>query len=388
MPKLTKRFIESIQSDPLKTLKFWDSELRGFGIILLPSGRQTYCVEYRNSDRVKKRLKIGVHGQITTEEARNLARIKLGQVAHGEDVVEKAKCIRNLPTFDELTQDYLERHGQRKRAKSLSEDQRILKSYILPVFGSMKVSNISRRDIEDLHMCLGTRPYQANRALALLSKMFSLAISWGWRGDNPVRGIPKYQEEKRDRWLNGEELQRLWSVLDGRSSHLSSYVFKFLALTGARKGEVLQATWDQFDLEKGIWTKPSHLTKQKKTEYLPLSEKAIDVLIQVKKITSHQRGAYVFPGKVEGQPIKELKTFWKTVLKAANLENVRIHDLRHTHASHLVSSGLSLSIVGKLLGHTQPSTTQRYAHLADEPLRQAAELFSSKIEVCTKEMER
>ena len=139
----------------------------------------------------------------------------------------------------------------------------------------------------------------------------------------------------------------------------------------------MQATWDQFDLEKGIWTKPSHLTKQKKQEHLPLSEKALEVLLQVK--TLFPSSTYLFPGHGGKQPLKEIKTFWKTVLKKAQLENLRVHDLRHTYASHLVSSGLSLSIVGKLLGHTQASTTQRYAHLADEALRQATGLFSDKL---------
>ncbi|MBL8676532.1 MAG: site-specific integrase, partial [Alphaproteobacteria bacterium] len=211
-----------------------------------------------------------------------------------------------------------------------------------------------------------------------LSKMFSLAVSWGWREDNPAQGIERFQEEKRDRWLNDEEMQRLFSVLDQYSGHLTAYVFKFLLLTGARKGEALQATWDQFDLEKGVWTKPSHLTKQKKREHIPISDKTLEILHTLKKINP-KNSPYLFPGKISGQPLKEIKTFWKTILKKANLENVRIHDLRHTHASHLVSNGLSLSIVGKLLGHTQASTTQRYAHLADEPLRQAADFFGNKV---------
>lgn len=378
MPKLTKRFVESLIPDPQKPLKFWDDELRRFGVIILPSGRRTYCIEYRNADRIQKRVKIGVHGQITPEQARNLARIKLGQVAYGEDIAQTSKQMRNLPTLTELADDYINRHGQRKRPKSLSEDQRLLRNYILPALGNMKIANISYQDIEKLHTSLGERPYQANRVVALLSKMFSLAVTWRLREDNPTRGIQKYQEEKRDRWLNEEELQRLWSVLDSYPKHITAYFIKFLILTGARKGETLQATWDQFDLEKGIWRKPSHLTKQKKTEYLPLSDRALSILKEAKKFTGKSK--YVFPGYVEDQPMKEPKRFWITVTNAAKLENIRIHDLRHTHASHLVSSGLSLSIVGKLLGHTQAATTQRYAHLADAPLRQAAELFSSKVE--------
>lgn len=378
MPKFTKRFVEAITPDPEKTLKFWDADLKGLGLIVLPSGRRTYCIEYRNSDRIKKRLKIGVHGIITTEEARDLAKKRLGQVAHGEDPAEHKKQLNNLATMEELASNYLDRHGYKKRPKSLQNDKKLLMNIILPTLGRLKVIYITRREVETLHKHYQNTPYQANRALSLLSKMFNLAISWGWRDDNPAANIQKYQEEKRDRWLDQEELDRLWEVLDRHSDRMTTYVFKFLILTGARKGEALGATWAQFDLEKGVWTKPSHLTKQKKKEHLPLSEKAVEVLQIVKKRTP-KGSVYVFPGLIEGQPLKEIKTFWKTALKEAKLENVRIHDLRHTHASHLVSSGLSLSIVGKLLGHTQASTTQRYAHLADQPLRHAAELFGSKV---------
>lgn len=379
MPKFTKRFVEAITPDPEKTLKYWDSELKGFGLVILPSGRRTYCIQYRNADRIKKRLKIGVHGHITTEEARDLAKKGLGQVAHGADPAEQKKQVNNLFTMEELVGTYLERHGYKKRPKSLEGDQRLIKNVILPRLGRLKVLNVTRTDIELLHKNFQNMPYKANRLLSLLSKMFSLAVSWEWRDDNPVVGIERYQEEKRDRWLNGEELNRLWIVLDQYPTHLTAYVFKLLILTGARKGEALQATWDQFDLEKGVWTKPSHLTKQKKKEHLPLSEKAVDVLQVVRKLIP-KGSVYVFPGRIEGEHLKEVKTFWRSALKKAKLENIRIHDLRHTHASHLVSSGLSLSIVGKLLGHTQASTTHRYAHLADGPLREAVELFGSKID--------
>lgn len=378
MPKITKRFVETIIPDSEKTLKYWDTELRGFGLVVLPSGRRTYCVEYRNTDCIKKRLKIGIHGKITTEEAREFAKKQLVLVTHGVDPVMRRQAMKELPTMADLAKDYLEQHGHKKRLKSLIEDQKLLKNIILPKLEKQKVLNVTRREIEALHKDLHKTPYQANRAISLLSKMFSLAVSWNLRTDNPVLGIEKYQEEKRDRWLDQGELDRLWEVLDRYPSNRSAYIFKFLLLTGARKGEALNATWNQFDLEKGVWTKPSHLTKQKKKEHLLLSEKTLELLQRLRKL-GHQDSPYLFPGRVEGQPIKETKTFWTKVLKEAKLENVRIHDLRHTHASHLVSSGLSLRIVGKLLGHTQASATQRYAHLADESLRQAAELFGSKV---------
>lgn len=378
MAKITKRFVESIEPDSVATLKYWDTELKGFGVVVLPSGRRTYCVQYRNQQRSLKRLKLGVHGQITTEEARVLAKKYLGAVAHGQDPATSRKEIKNLSTMKDLAHDYLERHGKRKRPKSFREDKDILNNFVLPSFGNQKVAHLSRREIETLHLKLEHKPYRANRVLALLSKMFTLAINWGWRTDNPVKGIARYPEEKKDRWLDKTELNRLWDVLDRYPKHLAAHVFKFLLLTGARKSEALQATWDQFDLDQGVWTKPSHLTKQKKKEHLPLSEHALKVLKEIKGL-NQKDSTYLFPGKIDGQPLREIKTFWKKVLKEAKLENVRIHDLRHTHASHLVSSGLSLSIVGKLLGHTQASTTQRYAHLADEPLRAAAELFGRKV---------
>ncbi|HCC25382.1 MAG TPA: site-specific integrase, partial [Holosporales bacterium] len=286
MPKFTKRFVESITPDPEKTLKYWDAELKGFGLIVLPSGRRTYCIEYRNTDRMKKRLKIGVHGQITTEEARELAKKRMGQVAHGEDPAEQKKQVSRLATMADLAQDYIERHGYKKRRRSLQGDQGLLTNVILPNLGRLKVLHVTRQDIESLHKNLQTTPYKANHSLALLSKMFSLAVAWGWRDDNPVQGIERFQEEKRDRWLNDEELQRLFSVLDQHPNHLTAYVFKFLLLTGARKGEALGATWNQFDLEKGVWTKPAHLTKQNKKEHLPLSDKALEVLQSVKRLVS------------------------------------------------------------------------------------------------------
>jgi len=378
MPKLTKRFVENIKPDQEGPLKFWDADLKGFGVVVMQSGRRTYCIQYRNQHRVVKRFKIGVHGQLTTEEARALAKKHLASVAHGEDPAAQKKQHQILSTVSELANDYIERHGSRKREKSLKEDTKLLNNIILPALGDKKVVHISRREIESLHLCHEKTPYQANRTLALLSKMFSLATAWGWRNDNPVIGIERYEEEKRDRWLDDDELNRLWEVLDRYPKHRTSYVFKLLILTGARKGEVIQSTWDQFDLEKGVWTKPSHMTKQKRKEHLPLSTEAIEVLHTLKELNKNN-SQFLFPGKVEGKPLQEVKTFWSSVIKEAKLENVRIHDLRHTHASHLVSSGLSLSIVGKLLGHTQASTTQRYAHLADEPLRKATSMFGEKL---------
>ena len=379
MPKLTKKFVESIKPDNNSPIKTWDTEIKGFGLVTYPSGRKTYCVQYRNQERVKKRIKIGVHGQINTEAARDKARQLIGEISQGSDPLAEKKDLREKATFHNLIQDYLEGHAAKKRPKSIMEDKKLINGILEPAFGLKKVDAITRKDVEQLHTKMAKTPYQANRAIALLSKMFSLAMAWGWRVDNPAQGIERYQEEKRDRWLQAEELARFWSVLDRHPQNITALLLKFLLLTGARKGEAMGATWDQFDLKQGVWTKPSHMTKQKKKEHLPLSNDALDILKCLKKLRK-PKNSYVFPGKVDGKPLTEIKTFWKKVLQEADIKDLRPHDLRHTHASHLVSSGMSLSIVGKLLGHTQASTTQRYAHLADEPLRHAAELFSRKLQ--------
>lgn len=377
--RFTKKFIEGVLCEDNKEIFVWDSELKGLGVRILSSGRKTYFVQYRNKYNRTRRKKIGVHGVITTEQAREQAKILLGSVAKGEDPSTENKTQKKEKTVRELTMRYLELHAKpNKNEHSYIEDKRRITNVVLPRYGHKKIKELTNFELQNLHRELKDMPYKSNRLIALLSKMYNLAIHWGWAESNPTKGIVKYKEQPRTRWLNENEMQKLWEVLDKYSDHRTSFAFKLILLTGARKSEVLNATWDQFDLEKGVWTKPAHLTKQRKNEHLPLSSNAIEVLRQLQN--AHPSSSlFVFPGKVEGQALQGVKRFWRTILKEAKIEDFRIHDLRHTHASHLVSSGLSLSIVGKLLGHTQAATTQRYAHLADEPLREAAEFFGNKI---------
>ncbi len=163
-------------------------------------------------------------------------------MSHGEDPLAQKKALKHLPSIKELSADYIERYGKNKRPRSLKEDQLLLQGHIVPKLGDKKVVHLSRRDVESFHAGLKETPYQANRVLALLSKMMSLAVAWGWRADHPVKGVPRFPEEKRDRWLDKEELSRLWSVLDSYTAQPSAFFFKLLLLTGARKSELLQAT--------------------------------------------------------------------------------------------------------------------------------------------------
>ena len=177
--------------------------------------------------------------------------------------------------------------------------------------------------------------------------MFNLAIQWGWRADNPASGIKKYQEHKRTRWLQEDEMKRLLSVLDTYRDQIVANIIRLLLLTGARKHEVLEATWDQFNLEKGVWTKKAHTTKQKKMEHSPLSLSALTILQKIREGKNDSQ--FLFPGKIKEKPIQDIKKSWATICKQANLEDFTIHDLRHTYASHLVSSGLKSKHRGKTL---------------------------------------
>ena len=257
----------------------------------------------------------------------------------------------------------------------------MLENIVLKRWQGKRVEEITTGDVQSLKREMRETPYMFNRVRTLLSKMFNLAIQWKWITDSPVKEIAKYQEQKRDRWLNDQEIKKLWEVLEGYYNQRVANAIRILLLTGSRRNEVLHATWDQFDLERGVWIKPAHTTKQKRKEYLPLSSQTIEIL---KAMQQAKSTPFLFPGKILGQPLKNMNKSWNTIRKRAGIADVRIHDLRHTHASHLVSSGLSLSIVGKLLGHRHAATTQRYAHLADEPLRQAAELFGEKVESMVK----
>jgi integrase len=378
--KLSKTVVERIKAAD-QDVVVWDNTLPGFGVRVKPSGVRSYIIQYRNRNTsTSRRLTIGQHGPLLTlDQAKKQARAMLADAMRGEDPVEIRKTARRAPSIADLAVDYLERHAvPKKRPKSVRDDRAMLDNIILPKLGAKKVDAIGRRDVEAIQVGMKDRPYQANRVLSLLSKMFNLAIEWKWRPDNPAKGLERYQEQKRERWLSDEELRHLCAVLDEHPNTRAANAVRLQLLTGARLGEVLTSRKEDFDLHRGIWTKPSHQTKQKRTEHLPLSAQAL-ILVTLIIETSDAGSPFLFPGNKPGQPLREIKKFWSVVLREAGIVNYRRHDNRHTYASHLVSSGLSLEIVGRLLGHTTATTTKRYAHLADDPLRAATDQFGSKI---------
>jgi integrase len=378
--KLSKTIVERIKAAD-QDVVVWDDTLPGFGVRVKPSGVRSYIIQYRNRDTgASKRLTIGRHGPLLTfDQAKKQARAMLADVMRGEDPVEARKAARSASCVADLAADYLERHAvPKKRPKSVRDDRAMLDNIILPKLGAKKVESVGRRDVEAIHVTMKDRPYQANRVLSLLSKMFNLAVKWEWRPDNPAKGIGRYDEQRRDRWLSDDELRRLCRVLDEHPNTRAANAVRLQLLTGARLGEVLTSRKEDFDLQRGVWIKPSHQTKQKRTEHLPLSAQAV-ALIEPIIQTSAPDSPFLFPGNKAGQPLREIRKFWSSAIRQSGITNYRRHDNRHTYASHLVSSGLSLEIVGRLLGHTTATTTKRYAHLADDPLRAATSRFGSKI---------
>ena len=376
--KLSKSVVDKLDSSGRDEI-FWDTGLSGFGVRVKPNGTKSYLVQYRNRHTGRSRRKtIGQAGPLLSfSEAKSKASEYLGQVMRGGDPAEDALNTRRAPKMRDLADQYISEYAKpQKRPKSVQNDISMLNRIILPKLKNRFVAEVNHRDIQSLHNSLSNTPYQANRVLALLSKMLTLSVRWGWRADNPATGVCRYQEEKRHRWLSNDELKRLIQALDQHSNQSAANAIRLQLLTGARIGEVLNAEWQDFDLKRGVWVKPSHHTKQKRTEHLPLSEAAVEL---VRTIRRQHNSQFLFPSSKIDAPIRDLKRFWKSIVLTADLKNYRIHDNRHTHASHLVSSGLSLVVVGRLLGHTNPITTQRYAHLADEPLREAAEVIATKL---------
>ena len=357
----------------------WDDETSGLGVRIYPSGKKHFVLSYRTKGR-KRLFTIGKYGDpFTLEMARKKAGKLKGEIIGGEDPLRHRQEERAAPTVKELAKKYLSDHAERhKRPLSVKHDRAMIDKIILPRLGSRKVADITFADVDTLHARLKATPYRANRVIALLSKMFSLASTrwreWTGLDHNPAKGIVRYPEEGRERYLSPPELGALTKALAEHPNQISANAIRLLVLTGARKGEVLGATWDQFDLDEGVWVKPSAHTKQKREHRVPLNAPALQLLTDMRSTTEGENtddDEFVFPGGRGNSHLAEIKKVWKTVCNEAGIVGCRIHDLRHTYASILASSGLSLLVIGQLLGHTQQATTKRYAHIHDDPLREA-----------------
>ena len=269
----------------------------------------------------------------------------------------------------DLCARFMREHVAKRRPATVEFYRMIIDNDVLGSLGSCKAADITFEDVSALHGRITARsPYMANRVMAVLSKMFALSIRWRLRQDNPCRGVERNQEHKRNRYLDTKnELPRLLDTLATSSDVQAANCVRMLLLTGARRNEVLTMRWDQ--IKDSVWIKPASSTKQKLEHRVPLSAPAQQLLEEIRATTG--RSEYVFPSR--GGHRRNITQAWMRIRKSAGLSGVRLHDLRHTYASVLVSGGASLPLIGALLGHTQPQTTHRYAHLFDDPLRAATE---------------
>jgi integrase len=391
---ITKRAVDALT--PGATARMvWDRELPRFGLKCTPAGAKSYVVQYRIGRRLR-RYTIGRHGAPWTPDlARKEALRLLALVASGLDPAAAKIAGRTAPTVHQLAERVRTEHLVKRRAATRNEYGRLLRLHILPTLGSLRVADVARADVAKLHHSLRKTPLQANRVVAVLSKMLNLAERWGLRSDgtNPCRHVERNRERRRERFLSTLELGRLGRVLDQAARgpltlparrkkakavtvRLSPYALAAIALlvfTGARVSEILSLRWAAVDLERGVL----HLATSKTgapVVYINAGARAV-----LERLPRVERNPYVIVGGRPGAHLVNVKDPWYAIRRAAKLEDVRLHDLRHSFASVGAGAGLGLPMIGALLGHTQASTTQRYAHLAADPVRAAAELVGARI---------
>jgi len=379
MPKLTKRTIDATEPQAAEFF-IWDESIPGFGVRIMPSGRKSFVVQYR-AGRRPRRMSLGPSTVLTCDQARTRAITIIAAVRNGEDPSADRAAKRNAATVTELAERFDKEHiSVRLKASTAKEYRGNLRRFILPALGRLAVPEITRADVAKFHHDLRHIPYQANRCLELVSKMFVLAEMWGLRpdGSNPRKHIRKYPEEKRERFLSAAELRRIGEVLremESEGVELSSAILaaRLLILSGCRLGEIMTLKWDYIDFHERALRLPDSKTGKK---VVHLGIPAVEYLHHAQRIEGNP---WVITGTLTGKPLSDLQPFWQRVRARAGVKDVRIHDLRHTFASTAVASGQGLPMIGKLLGHTQVQTTARYAHLAADPVRSAADSVAASL---------
>lgn len=414
--RITKRVVDGAETRASRYTIF-DSALPGFGLRVFPTGAKSWIFEYRpgagGKGVDKKRVTIGKASDLTPDQARKLAAQLRADVIRGEDPMGAKTAQRKAPTVSDLADAFLKDHVADKRENSTYVHYKdLLDRIILPVVGKVKAVELDHAEVAKLHKAWKGTPFQANRILSVISSMYSFgarqSVKMVPKGTNPAADIEKYEEPARNRPLKPEELMRLgdalrvaettglpWDIDPKKrsSKHLaaperqvtihSEHVIgavRLLMFTGARLREILNLRWDQVDLDAGLLLLDHHKTKRRTGQIKPivLNPPAIEVLSKLTRI-----GIYVIAGESAGteneKPRPDIKKPWASISKYAGLEGVRLNDLRHNFASLGVGGGLGLPIVGKLLGHTQVRTTERYVHYDNDPLRRVANTIGATI---------
>lgn len=399
--KLTKTAVEKLNVTGTR-YEMRDDDLKGFVVRVGASGEKSFYFVYRagkGRGANLKRLHLGKFPTMTVEQARSLAKEKAALVALGGDPALEVREGKSAPVMLDALQAFRDEHVCKLKPKTIQAYNEILAKRLFPALGKIRVKEIHYGNIAKLHSSMKDVPYLANRTLAVLSKFFSWCELHGYRerGTNPCQGITKYKEHKRQNFMGEAELsilgetisrmeanwlerkenggKRTGELVDTITPQAASAI-RLLMFTGARVGEILSLEWDKINFESGIAALPDSKTGFK---ILQLPAPALAVLNNLPRVSN-----WVFPADSASGHMVNIKDAWGDVLKQAGLTGWRLHDLRHAFASMMVNSGASLPIVGKILGHNNPNTTQRYAHLEQNPARKAAEEAAAKISAAIK----
>ncbi|HEX6038869.1 tyrosine-type recombinase/integrase [Longimicrobium sp.] len=358
----------------------WDTEITGFHVRLQrANGRASYLLQYSLLGRLRV-LTLGRAGKITVHQARLLAQQRLGELASGQDPAAARDRAKGVPTVEEFSKRYLaEVSDTKKRPASAANDRRYLRTYVNPALGRDRLDALDVPRVAGFHHGMRKTPATANRCLALLSHMLSTAERWHLRpqGSNPCKLVERFRERPRERYLTGEELATVGAALaaaEAEAPYMTAGVL-LLAYTGARPSEVAGLRWSWLDLERGRAQLPDSKTGRR---VLRLTGPALSVLRTLPRLA---RNPYVLPGHKRGTHVRpgSLGHFWLRVARGAGLRGVRLYDLRHTFASVGATSGKGLPTIGGILGHRRAETTERYVHLAADPLAAAADEIGREI---------
>lgn len=379
--KISRRTVDALEVE--KDTVFWDSELSGFGVRAYPTGSKFYVVQTRANGKAGKRVTVGRHGVLTADEARRRAALIISRIKAGEEpVAEPMEGVpEDCPTIGELAMEWLEKHvDPRCKPRTREMYRRMVEKHLVPAFGKERALSIDRARMAEFHRSMRSTPMMANQAVNALSRIWRLAEDNGQlpEGRNPCRTVVKYKRRRRERFLSEEEFRRLGKALaeaeNGKGTSANAIAaIRLLLLTGCRKNEILTLKWKEVDLE----AKELNLADTKTgSRSIPLSPEAARVLSGIPRIDGNP---WVIPGKIAGKPMKNLTRPWRIVCERAGIRDMRIHDCRHSFASRVLALGKNLPAIGKLLGHRQVETTVRYAHLAQDSVREAAVRISDSI---------